>query len=317
MERLLITGGCGFIGTNLIEYLLDRTDVDINVLDDLSQGKIEYLKSVEGYSEDRIKFIEGDVRNEEDVSAALENCEKVIHLAAQTDVIDSVEDPQNDADINIMGTINLLNESVESSVKRFVFASSAAPLGEQDMPIHEDKVPQPLAPYGASKLAGEGYCSAYAGSFGIKTVALRFSNVYGPKSWHKGSVVSKFIKQILEGETPIIYGDGDQTRDFIHTKDISKALHLSSVQDLESRFELFQIATGKETTINELYSKLKKKLEEKGLAVPEVRYAEEREGEIYRNYADISKAERELNYRPGVTLEEGLEETIDWFLHEY
>ncbi|MEF8874081.1 MAG: GDP-mannose 4,6-dehydratase [Candidatus Thermoplasmatota archaeon] len=317
MERFLITGGCGFIGTNLVEYLLKKVDGNITVMDNLSKGKIKYLKSLDGYSEDRIRFIEGDIRDEEDVKTALENCEYVIHLAAQTSVMESIEYPRNDAEINVLGTINLLNESMERDVNRFVLASSAAPLGEQEMPIHEEKVPRPLAPYGASKLAGEGYCSAYAGSYDLQTVALRFSNVYGPKSWHKGSVVAKFIKQILDGETPRIFGDGDQTRDFIHTRDISQALYLSCTQELDNRFELFQIATGKETTVNELYSKLKTKLDSKGVEVPEAQYAEEREGEIYRNYADISKAQKELNYEPDVTLDEGLDETIDWFLDEY
>ncbi|MBS3782664.1 MAG: GDP-mannose 4,6-dehydratase, partial [Candidatus Thermoplasmatota archaeon] len=302
---------------NLIEYLLERTNKNITVLDNLSEGKIEYLKSISNYSEKRIKFIQGDIRNKDDVKKAMKGCDHVIHLAAQTDVIDSVKDPRKDADINILGTINLLEEAVEEDVDRFVQASSAAPLGEQEMPIHEEKDPQPLAPYGASKLACEGYCSAFAGSYSLPTVALRFSNVYGPKSWHKGSVVAKFIKQILDGETPTIFGDGGQTRDFIHTKDISQALHLSCTERMEEGFQLFQIGTGEETSINELYSKLKTKLEDEGIQVPEPDHGEKREGEIYRNYTDISKAKKELNYEPKIDLDRGLDETIDWFLNDY
>ncbi|MBS3817516.1 MAG: SDR family NAD(P)-dependent oxidoreductase [Candidatus Thermoplasmatota archaeon] len=317
MKDVLVTGGCGFIGTNLIEYLLEKTDLNINVLDNLSEGKLEYLEEIDNYSEDRIIFFEGDIRDEEDAERAIDGCDYVINLAAQTSVMDSIDDPERDAEINIMGTINLLEAGVREDVERFILASSAAPLGEQEMPIDEDKVPEPLAPYGASKLACEGYCSAYAGSFGLETVALRFSNVYGPKSWHKGSVVAKFIKQILKGETPVIYGDGGQTRDFIHTRDISQGLHLACVEDLNEDFELFQIATGEETSINELYSILERSLEEKGIDVPEPEYGDEREGEIYRNYADISKAEEKLNYSPAVPLEEGIEETIDWFLESY
>ncbi len=317
MVRLLVTGGCGFVGTNLVEFILKRSDWDVTVLDNLSQGKLDYLKTVEGFSEKRVRFIEGDIRDEDHVEEAMKNCDYVIHLAAQTSVIDSIENPKEDAEINVMGTINLLEKSVEKDVKRFILASSAAPLGEQEMPIHEKKIPQPLAPYGASKLACEGYCSAYSGCHSLTTVALRFSNVYGPKSWHKGSVIAKFIKQILEGETPIIYGDGEQTRDFIHTEDISRALHLSCTEDLESDFELFQIATGEETSINELYSLLKTKLEERDKNVPEPRYGEKREGEIYRNYADIGKAKEILNYSPEVPIEDGIEETIDWFLENY
>ncbi len=317
MDRVLVTGGCGFVGTNLIEFLLEKTDWKFKVLDDLSVGKLEYLRSVDDYSEDRIEFIEGDVRDADVVETAVEGCDYVIHLAAQTSVVDSIEEPKKDAEINILGTINLLEEAVEKDIDRFVISSSAAPLGEQEMPIHEEKVPQPLAPYGASKLACEGYLSAYAGSYSLNTVALRFSNVYGPKSWHKGSVVAKFIKQILDEETPIIYGDGGQTRDFIHTEDISQALYLSCTEEFEEDFELFQIATGKETSINELYSLLKGELEKRGEDVPEAEHVEPREGEIYRNYADIGKAKNKLGYSPRVSLKEGIKETIDWFVENY
>jgi len=317
MVRVLVTGGCGFVGTNLVEFILKKSDWDVKVLDNLSQGKLDYLKAVDEFSDQRVDFIKGDIRDEDHVEEAIKNCDYVIHLAAQTSVIDSIEKPKEDAEINIMGTINLLEKAVDEDVKRFILASSAAPLGEQEMPIHEEKVPQPLSPYGASKLACEGYCSAFSGSHSLATIALRFSNVYGPKSWHKGSVVAKFIKQILDGETPIIYGDGEQTRDFIHTEDISRALYLSCTEDLESDFELLQIATGEETSIDELYSLLKMKLEEKDIDVPEPKYGEKREGEIYRNYADISKAEEILDYFPEVSIEDGIEETIDWFLKNY
>ncbi|MFP4051048.1 MAG: GDP-mannose 4,6-dehydratase [Thermoplasmata archaeon] len=317
MIRVLVTGGCGFIGTNLIEYLLDVTEWNISVLDNLSVGKFEYLKSIKGYSEERIDFFKGDITDKEDVEESIEGCEYVINLAAQTSVIDSIDHPKEDAEINILGTINLLKSSVENNVSKFTQASSAAPLGEQEMPIHERKIPQPLSPYGASKLACEGYCSAFSGSYDLETVALRFSNVYGPKSWHKGSVVAKFIKQILDNEVPIIYGDGGQTRDFIHTEDISKALYLATVTELKDSFELFQIATGVETSINKLYDVIEEKMSENGFEVPEPKYGEERAGEIYRNYADISKAENILGYEPEIDLEEGIEGCIEWFMNNY
>lgn len=317
MKKVLVTGGCGFIGTNLIEYLLEITDWDINVLDNLSVGRLEYLKGIDGYSEDRIDFYKGDITNKDDVDESIAGCDHVINLAAQTDVIDSVKDPKNDAEINVLGTINVLKSSVENNIDNFTQASSAAPLGEQDMPIHEEKVPQPLSPYGASKLACEGYCSAFSGSYELNTVALRFSNVYGPKSWHKGSVVAKFIKQIIDGETPTIYGDGGQTRDFIHTKDISQALYLATVSDLEDDFELFQVATGVETSINELYEVIDEKMSKHGYDIPEHEYGEERAGEIYRNYADISKAKHKLNYEPEMDLDEGIDECIEWFIDNY
>jgi len=317
MERVLITGGCGFVGTNLIDYLLKNTDLKINVLDNLSEGKLEYLKSIDSYENKRIDFYKGDIRNEQDVSLSMKDCNYVIHLAAQTGVIPSIDSPLIDADINIIGTIKLLQEAVEVGLKRFILASSAAPLGEQEMPIDENKVPQPLSPYGVSKLAGEGYCSAFAASHGLSTVALRFSNVYGPNSWHKGSVISKFIKQIMDGQRPVIFGDGGQTRDFIHTEDISQALYKASMKDIPNNFELFQVATGEETSINELYESIKRKMTKMDFKVPEPKYGEERSGEIYRNYADITKAKEILGYEPNIGLEEGLEETITWFLDNY
>ena len=316
-NKVLITGGCGFVGTNLVDYLLKETDWKINVLDNLSVGKLDYLKNIKNYDQSRVSFVEGDIRNKKDVQEAMRDCSYIFHLAAQTGVIPSIEDPFEDAEINIMGTITLLEEAVEQEIDSFILASSAAPLGEQETPIHEEKIPSPLAPYGASKLACEGYCSAYAGSYGLNTVALRFSNVYGPNSWHKGSVVAKFIKQILDENTPKIYGDGGQTRDFIHTSDISQALLLSGNKELPNDFELVQIATGRETSVNELYEIIKEKMEDRGVDVPDSEHTESRSGEIYRNYADISKAKKILGFNPKVELEEGIEETIDWFLENY
>ncbi len=317
MKDVLVTGGCGFIGTNLIDHLLKFSDRKIKVLDNLSAGKIKYLKHIKNYDEKRVDFIKGDIRDQDDFSKILKDCATVFHLAAQTGVIPSVESPLEDAEINIIGTINLLEKSVNYDIERFIIASSAAPLGEQEMPIHENKVPEPSSPYGASKLAGEGYCSAYSASHGLKTVALRFSNVYGPNSWHKGSVIAQFIKQILDGERPVIYGDGDQTRDFIHTEDISQALYLAAYKDLTQDFELLQVGTGRETSINELYNDIKKIMSKKDIDVPEPEYVKERPGEIYKNYTDISKIRDLLGYEPKIDLEEGLEQTIDWFLKNY
>ncbi|MGM0404735.1 MAG: GDP-mannose 4,6-dehydratase [Thermoplasmatota archaeon] len=317
MKRVLVTGGCGFVGTNLIDYLLVNTDWKINVLDNLSEGKIKYLKSIDNYDENRVAFFEGDIREEKDIVRSMDDCDYVIHLAAQTGVVPSIELPLEDADINIIGTIKLLQEAVKNKIERFIVASSAAPLGEQTMPIDENKVPQPMSPYGVSKLACEGYCSAFAVCHGLNTVALRFSNVYGPNSWHKGSVIAKFIKQIIDGARPVIFGDGGQTRDFIHTKDISQALYKAIIKELPNNFELIQVGTGEETSVNELYESIKSKMNNMDFEAPEPKYGEARSGEIYRNYADISKAKEILDYEPKVELEEGLEETIAWFLENY
>jgi len=155
-KRVLITGGCGFIGSNLVHYLLDKTDWDVVILDNLSTGDKKYIKNL---SSSRITFIEGDIRDKHDVKKAMKNCDHVVNLAAQVGVIPSMEDPFYDMDVNIKGSLVLLQEAVNIGIGRFVQASSAAPLGEQIMPLDETKVPQPLSPYGASKLACEGYCS--------------------------------------------------------------------------------------------------------------------------------------------------------------
>ncbi len=317
MTRVLVTGGCGFVGTNLISYLLDHSNWSISVIDDLSEGKFEYLTSINNYNDKRISFVQGDVRDEGDVETAIEGCDHVVHLAAKTDVISSINNPFDDADVNIMGTLNVLETALREGTKRFVLASSAAPLGEQEQPVHELKVPAPLSPYGASKLSGEGYCSAYAGSHGLNTIALRFSNVYGPNSWHKGSAVALFIKQILDGHDPVIFGSGEQTRDFVHTEDIAQAIHLSLTKELPSIFELFQLGTGKETSVNELYEMIKKFLHKEGIDVPDAIYGEERQGEIFKSYCDISRASKILGYEPVIDIEEGIAGTIQWFIENY
>ncbi|MEA1994353.1 MAG: GDP-mannose 4,6-dehydratase [Euryarchaeota archaeon] len=314
--NILVTGGAGFIGVNLIKYLLKGTEWKINVLDNLSTGKKDHLSAIDNYTPERVTFLKGDIRNKKDAENAARDCDYIVNLAAQTDVMESIDNPLNDAKINILGTINVLNAAVKEGCRRVVHASSAAPLGEQEPPVHEQKVPCPLSPYGASKLACEGYCSTYAGSYNLNTVALRFSNVYGPYSYHKGSVVALWIKQLLRDERPVIYGDGNQTRDFIHAKDIATAIYLSLTTELPSTYELFQIATGEETIINALYRIIREELEKKNYTVPEPQYKEERAGEIYRNYADISKAKKLLGYTPSISLKDGTRETVGWFVKE-
>ncbi len=315
MTKTLITGGCGFIGSNLVEFFLENTNWKINILDNLNTGQIESINKLNDF-ERRVKFFNGDITNIEDVLKAIENCDYVINLAAQTSVIESIEHPFNDESINIRGLLNLLKLAVEFKVKKLIHASSNATLGIQKMPVHELKVPQPISPYGASKLAGESYCSAYAVSYGLNCIALRFSNVYGPKSYNKGSVVAKFIKQIIKGEDLVVYGDGNQTRDFIYVKDICNGILLALSRDL-SDFNLFQLGTGTETTINLLIRELTHIFEKKKIKMPNIQYVKERKGEITRNFVDIAKAKELLGFKVKYELNEGLSYTIDWFLDNY
>jgi len=226
-------------------------------------------------------------------------------------VIPSIEDPRSDCETNVMGTLNMLEAAHAQQVGHFVFASSGAPLGEQSPPIHEEKVPRPVSPYGASKLAGEAYCSVYHACFGVGTVALRFGNVYGPGSINKGSVVAKFIKQAMAGETLVIYGDGEQTRDFIFIDDLVDAIILGGAA--EAGGEVFQIASGGETTVSEIAAKLAALLAARGTRI-EVDHEAARAGEVVRNFSDISKARSVLGWEPRHSLDAGLRETVDWFV---
>jgi UDP-glucose 4-epimerase len=229
-NKILLTGDCGFIGTSLIHSLLNKNpDTCIRVLDNFVGGTPNDLAGVASFTQwlaadslDKtgVVLIEGDIRDQETVMQCAMDVDCIVHLAANTGVGPSVEDPRLDMECNVLGTLNVLETARLNGVKKFIFASSGAPAGEVEPPIHEELPPHPVSPYGASKLAGEGYCSAYYRTFGIDTVCLRFGNVYGPRSKKKSSVVAKFIRQALNGETCEIYGDGTQTRDFIYFDDL-------------------------------------------------------------------------------------------------
>jgi UDP-glucose 4-epimerase len=324
----LITGGCGFIGVNLISWLLSNgKDHKIRVLDNLSVGRTEDLASIRevdkitkeeisGAPVRGLELVVGDVRDNGLVGAACKGADTVVHLAASTGVSPSIEDPMADCMDNVLGTLNVLEGARQSGATRFVFASSGAALGEKNPPIHEEMVPRPISPYGASKLAGEGYCTAYHGSFDLETVALRFGNVYGPNSSHKSSVVTKFIRHILKSEPLPIYGDGNQTRDFIYVDDLIEAI-VSSLDRPNIGGEIFQIATHKEHSVIEVAQVLNELAEEHLGRKSEIVFENERKGEIKRNYSDISKARKMLGFEPKYDLKEGLEKTFLWFLEEY
>lgn len=303
--RALVTGGCGFIGTNLGRALAERA-WDLVAFDDLSAGD-EGAALRAGYRE----VIRGDVRDEAALRAAAAGADYVVHLAAHTSVIESIDDPRNDIEINVLGTLNALLAARDCGARSFVFASSNAPLGEAEAPSHEGRVPRPISPYGASKLAGEALCSAFSGAYGLPTTALRFSNAYGPHSAHKGSVVAKFLKSALAGGRLVIYGDGAQTRDFVFVDDLSAGIVLA----LEARLngELFHLGSGVETTIEQLARQIGALFPDRSI---EIRYEPARAGEIRRNYSDVGKARRMLGFEPRTSLADGLRATSDWFAAE-
>jgi UDP-glucose 4-epimerase len=302
--NILITGGCGFIGINLLDFFQKNTSNQIIVLDNLSIGKSEYLKEFD------VEFIEGDIRDLYLVNQIMKKVDAVIHLAADTRVIDSIENPDYNFDVNVTGTYNLLCSARNHEVEKFVMASTGgAIVGNESPPVNEKMVPRPISPYGASKLCGEAYCSAFAGAYGMKTVCLRFSNVYGPRSYHKGSVIAHFFKQILKRVPLIIYGNGEQTRDFIYVDDLSEVIQKALF--VKDGGQPYQLGTGVETSIHELVELIKHCVRNSNSF--KIKYAPARKGEIIRSFSDISCARTNLGFSPSVTLQEGLERTWAWF----
>jgi len=337
-NRWLITGGCGFIGTSLIKTLIKEGGHAIRVVDNLSVGTREDLASVCNFTEldptslspqssilspashsllltpnSSPQLIVGDILDDRFALKAAQGMDVIVHLAANTGVGPSVADPRLDCVTNVIGTFNYLEAARQNQVKRFVFASSGAPVGECEPPIHEELAAHPVSPYGASKLAGEGYCSAYYRTFGIETLALRFGNVYGPGSGHKNSVVAKFIQQAIRGETLEIYGDGGQTRDFIYIDDLVRAIRFAAAVD-EIGGEVFQIATNAETTVSEIVNMLLPILADSGIQKVKIKHSEPRTGDVRRNFSDTSKAQKLLGWQSETDLARGLRQTVDWFL---
>ncbi len=323
----LVTGGCGFIGVALVGSLVDEGGHAVRVVDNLAVGTREDLRAVCEFVEasraevgpmssgSPVELVAGDILDEELALGVAEGADVIVHLAANTGVAPSVEDPRGDCLANVIGTLNYLEAARHNDVERFVFASSGATIGEVEPPIHEELSPHPVSPYGASKLSGEAYCSAYSRTFGVETVALRFGNVYGPLSNHKNSVIAKFIKRATRGEVLEIYGDGTQTRDFIFIEDLTRAVRLSATTEGVGG-EVFQIATNAETSVQGMVEELLPVLAAVGIKDVEVRQAAPRLGDVMRNYSDTSKAARMLGWRAEVNLEEGLRRTVDWFVDQ-
>jgi UDP-glucose 4-epimerase len=304
-RRVLITGGAGFIGLNLISHLQNRHDLDIVVLDNFFRGEQK------GAPLDQVEVIVGDIRDEVLVGKACENADAVIHLAADTRVIDSIGNPSFNFDVNVKGSFNVLEACRIHRVPRLIAASTGgAIIGEATPPVHEEMVARPLAPYGASKLALEGYLHAFAKSYGMQCHALRFSNVYGPLSFHKGSVVAQFLRDVWQRKALMVYGDGSASRDFVHVSDICLAISLCLEKKDDAR-STYQIGTGIATSINALIALIRETVAP-GFDV-NVEYQSAREGEIRDTYSDISLARRHLRFHPRTRLAEGLRSTWQWY----
>jgi UDP-glucose 4-epimerase len=301
VSQALVTGGAGFIGSTLVRLLAER-GYSVRVFDDLSSAGSGLLEGTGA------EIVEGDVRDLDALVAAAHGCDAMFHLAAGAGVIESVEDPLANFDVNARGTVTALWAAHTAGVPRFVFSSSNAPLGAGAYPASEDKPTAPLSPYGASKAVGEAYCSAFHGAYGLESVAVRFSNAFGPRSAHKGNVIPLFIRRILADEELVVYGDGTQTRDFVFVTDLADGL-VRAAETPGIGGEVFQLASGVETSLNELLAKLG----EVSGREPRVRREPPRAGEIQRNYSLVDKAFDRLGYRPQVQLGDGLRATWEYF----
>jgi UDP-glucose 4-epimerase len=275
----------------------------VRAFDNFSRGSRDYLAGVEA------EIMEGDIRDEAAVAKAIEGVDTVVHLAAFGSVVESVEDPSENFDVNVRGTLIALRAAASAGVEKVVFASTGgAIMGNTPPPVDETTLPWPISPYGASKLCGEAYCHAFAGSFGLPVVALRFANVYGPMSDHKKGVVTNFIKQSLRGEPIVIYGDGTASRDFLYVDDLCDGITAAVEADLHD--EVLHLASGEETTINDLARLI---LGLTDAADTPIRYEERRRGEIERTFARPERAAELLGFAPAHSLAEGLEKTVRWF----
>jgi len=302
-QRIFITGGAGFIGSNLAKYFLDRYNCKLTVYDNLSTGSRENLeKAIEDSNgRGKVEFVCADVLDFDRLICAVKDHDVVVHLAAHTQVRESIKDPKQNQQVNSVGTFNVLESARKQGIDKFVFASSNAVVGEQEPPINENMIPRPISPYGAVKLYGEALCSAYYHCYGLKTVSLRFVNVYGSYSDHKTSVIAKFLRRIKQGKVLQIYGDGMQTRDFIHAEDICRAIECSIKNDTSEPWgQVFQVGTGKETHIVDLANTIA------GFAnSPEklITFVPPIKGEIRRNFSDITKARKILGFSPEIDLQ--------------
>jgi UDP-glucose 4-epimerase len=310
--RTLVTGGAGFIGSHIVDAVLGRGD-EVMVVDDLSTGREENVREAIGRG---ITLFVGDIRDAGFVDALLrrERPEVVFHLAAQIDVRVSVSNPALDAEVNVAGTINLLEAARSSGVRRFVYASTGGAIyGEGELPFAEDAPIRPLSPYGQSKYAGEGYCDLYRRVHGSSTVNLRFANIYGPRQdpLGEGGVIAIFGGKLFSGERPVVYGDGHQTRDYVYVGDVARAALIASESDAHGAYN---IGRGEEVSVLELVERVREVGRELGFpegSSLEPEFAPERKGEVRRSALDPTKARAELGFAAETPLDEGLRRTLE------
>jgi UDP-glucose 4-epimerase len=303
-EGVLVTGGAGFVGATLVRRLV-ASGYRVRVIDNLTTGDAAHLAGVDA------ELVTGDIRDAAALDVALAGMDSIIHLAAAGSVIGSVQDPAMNFDVNVNGTFQVLDAARRAGIARTVQASTGGALiGDATPPVNEQSLPKPISPYGASKLAGEGYAHAFAKTYGIRTVAIRFGNVYGPWCARKRGVLNVFFESIHGGRPMVIYGDGTSSRDYVHVEDISSALQLALEADNLPGGSVLHAASGVETSITELAS-----LCRSAAGVPDhpIEFKPARPGEVGRNFASYDLAHELLGYSPSVKREDGIPRLWEWF----
>ena len=307
MARYLVTGGAGFIGSHTVDRLL-ALGHQVRVMDDLSSGRLDNLEPVRA----KIEFVQADIRDRQAMAKACAGVERVIHAAAWRSVPKSMADPYGYVDVNVLATTNLLEQAVKAKVARVVCVSSSSVYGETDtVPLREDQPTRPISPYAASKLIDEILCGLFSRGFGIETVSVRYFNVFGPRQSLENDyavVIPKFISCLLRKESPPVYGDGKQSRDFTYVENVVEGT-IAASQAPKVNGEVFNIALGEEHTVLDLLKELNAIL---GLSIPPA-FKPPRPGDVRRTLADPSKAMRLLGWKGRVPFADGLRRTVDWF----
>ncbi|MBM4278767.1 MAG: SDR family oxidoreductase [Deltaproteobacteria bacterium] len=309
MSKALVTGGAGFIGSNLTEALL-KMGHQVRVLDDFSTGKKENLAYNEAYP--FLELVEGDIRDVTTCQKAMEGIEYVFHQAALPSVQRSVEDPLTSNAVNTGGTLNLLVAARDAGVRRLIYAASSSAYGDTPtLPKHEEMVPSPLSPYALQKFTGEVYGRLFFELYGLETISLRYFNIFGPKQDPNSiysAVIPRFIDALVSGRPPVIYGDGEQSRDFTYIDNVVHA-NLLAMNAVRTQGEVVNVACGRRVSLNQLVKILQDII---GSHVSP-RYEETRQGDVRHSLADIKRVKTLLNYDPKVGIEEGLRRTVEYF----
>ncbi len=310
MDKFLITGGAGFIGSNIADRLLEQGH-SVRVIDNFLTGKRENLSKA--LNSQRFELIEGDIRNLDTVRRACEGIDFVLHEAAIPSVPRSIDDPIATNEVNINGTLNVLKASYENKVRRVVYAASSSAYGDTAvLPKKEDMIPSPLSPYAVSKLTGEYYCRVFTSVYGLETVSLRYFNIFGPRQDPNSTyaaVVPRFITAMLKGESPTVYGDGEQSRDFTYIENVIHANINACYAPPAAAGRVLNIACGTRFTLNTVLRKLEEIFDKK--ANP--KYLPPKKGDVKHSQADITNAANYIQYKIEVDFETGLRRTVDYF----